>query len=97
MALPDPAVTVSFDPTGNRYYCLIHVDLLGFESSTTYPVTVGISSSSTGPATSIYNAALETDALGFASGYPIGSFFNINRYVQVTSNGIITAFIPITC
>jgi hypothetical protein len=86
-----PDVVVSFDPTGDPFYCLVQVDLVDFDPNTTYPVDVQIIGGL------LYNAELTTDETGFASGYPIGSFYNQNRFVQVTSNGITTDIIPITC
>jgi hypothetical protein len=98
--IPNPAVTIHFDPSSDPAFCLVGVDLVDFGSNTTYPVSVEISYASDLTTDETYGSTLTTDDDGFASGYPIGSYraggVGIN-FVRVTANGITTDWYDIEC
>jgi hypothetical protein len=96
----NPAIYISFDPTGDSRFCLPQVDLVDFAPNTEYPLTVEISYFSDLTTNETYSAPRTTDNDGNWSGYPIGSYreaaAGIN-WIRAISNGITTDWYDIEC
>lgn len=96
----NPAIYVSFDPTGDPRFCLPQVDLVDFAANTEYVVTSEISYFSDLTSDETYVGPQTTDGAGFWSGYPIGSYLEREagvNWFRVTANGITTDWYDIEC
>lgn len=87
-----PAISISFSPTYNPYYCNVHLILSRFEANTFYPVVYSIEGFGSFP----WSPGLTTDSAGGYNGN-IFSFFNQDRSISFSIGGVTTPFVQITC